>query len=311
MAGVSASHRPTEGRVLVVGSVNHDHFVDVDALPKGGETIPAQGFSTGLGGKGANQAVAAALAGATVAFAGAVGDDASGRFAQQTLARYGVDARALRAVSAPTGAAYITVDAAGENIIVVVSGANTMVGADALDVAEAPAIIVTQGELPSAVIAAAAQTAERTGVRFLLNLAPVIAIAAEHLAVSDPLVVNEHEAAVLLDRDAPDTAADALEMAEALGRATRSVIVTLGAAGAIVKTNGSTAVHVPAASPPGPVLDTTGAGDAFVGVLAARLALGDSLEEGARVAATAAAIAVSRRGTIASYPDAAEIEHAQ
>lgn len=153
------------GRVLVVGSVNHDHFLIVNSLPAAGETVTARKSSDGLGGKGANQAVAATLAGADVTFAGAVGNDPSGAFAEETLARHGVDCRSLHHVDGATGAAYIAVDAAGENTIIVLPGANSTVGVDVLEHSEGvrPALVLTQGEVPLAGIAAAAQFASDRG----------------------------------------------------------------------------------------------------------------------------------------------------
>jgi ribokinase len=301
--------RTNAGEVMVVGSVNHDRFVTVDRLPTGGETVTGRSASEGIGGKGANQAVAASLAGARVIFAGAVGDDASGVLARQTLTRAGVDLQPLRTLSTPTGAAFITVDQDGENIIVVVPGANAAVGADVLSQVGAiePAIVVTQGELPIAAIHAAAQFAAAHGSRFVLNLAPVVDVPPELLQQADPLIVNEHEAARLLDCEAPASVKSAMDASELLSRRSRSLVITLGSAGAVVQTASAAPLHIAAPTPPGPVVDTTGAGDAFVGVLSARLAAGDSLYASAQTAARAASISVSRNGTIASYPSAAEI----
>jgi ribokinase len=304
----AAGNEPV-GDVLVVGSVNHDHFVLVDSLPSPGETVAARSSSDSLGGKGANQAVAASLAGAQVTFAGAVGDDASGVFARATFERYGVDHHALRVAERATGAAYITVDAAGENTIIVLPGANSSVGPEVLNDAAgvAPAIVVTQGELPLPAIAAAARFASDRGARFLLNLAPVVDVPVDVFAQADPLIVNEHEAARILGGEAPSTPDEALAVARLLGERARSVILTLGAAGAVIHSADAGTVHIPAATPPGLVVDTTGAGDAFVGVVAARLAAGDSLVAAGELAAVAAAISVSRHGTIDSYASAEEM----
>ena len=297
------------GHILVVGSVNHDHFLMVDALPTAGETVAARMAFDGLGGKGANQAVAASLAGAAVAFVGAVGTDPSGAFAHEAFLRYDVDDRFLQRVEGATGAAYIAVDAAGENSIIVLPGANVTVGSDALQAARGlhPALVLAQGEIPSAGIAAAARFALEHGSRFVLNLAPVVDLLPDLLHQADPLVVNEHEAARILGRDAPRNREEAFAAARMLGDRSRSVVLTLGAAGAVMHSGELGTIHIAAAVPPGPVVDTTGAGDAFVGVLAARLAAGDSLLTSCHVAARAASIAVSRYGTIDSYASASEM----
>ncbi|MBZ6371563.1 MAG: ribokinase [Microbacterium hominis] len=304
--------RPSRGagEVLILGSVNHDRFVTVDRLPAAGETITALSASEGIGGKGANQAVAAALAGARVTFAGAVGDDASGALARQTLVRMGVDDHPLRTMNTPTGAAFITVDEAGENTIVVLPGANGTVGPNALsDIgAREPSVVVTQGELPITAITAAAEFAAAHGSRFVLNLAPVLEVPAEVLRQADPLIVNEHEAAGILECDPPTSVTGALALSERLIGSVRSLVITIGSAGAVVQAAGAPPLHIPAPTPPGPVVDTTGAGDAFVGVLAARLAEGESLHASAQTAARAASISVSRAGTMTSYPGADEMD---
>lgn len=306
VAGANAG----SGRVLVIGSVNHDHCVTIDRLPAPGETVPATDMWDGLGGKGANQAVAASLAGAHVTFAGAVGDDASGRLAVETLDQFGVDNTSLRTVSGRTGTAYISIDSTGENVIVVHAGANATVGADIADLLDstAPAVVVTQGELPLEAIAAAADVAAARGSKFLLNLAPVVRVPEDVLAAADPLVVNEHEAAAALDQRPPQTVAAALRMATELAKGCRSVVMTLGSAGAVVVGADGVHAHVPSPPPPGRVVDTTGAGDAFVGFLAARLARGDDLIEAATWAARAASISVARWGTLASYPTRDEVD---
>jgi len=285
-------------RIAVVGSINQDAFVYVDAFPKAGETVLARDGATGLGGKGANQAIAAALLGASVSFIGAVGSDAAGSSALAALSADGVATDTIDARDdAATGAAYITVDAAGENTIIVHSGANAVVTAAgvtaALDRVDAPALVLAQGELPAVAVDAAAAWARGARLRFVLNLAPVIEVAPATLSAADPLVVNEGEAAELLGHASDDPAG---ELAAQLGT---SVVVTLGAAGASVAADGRTwALPSPK---PERVVDTTGAGDAFVGALAAALAAGHPLEYAVRVGVAAGSFAVQAGGTTTSY----------
>ena len=286
-------------RIAVVGSINQDSFVYVESFPKAGETVLAKDGATGLGGKGANQAIAAALLGASVSFVGAVGTDAAGSSALAALSADGVATDTIEARDdAATGAAYITVDAAGENTIIVHSGANAVVtGADvdaALARVDAPALVLAQGELPAVAVDAAAAWATAHAVRFVLNLAPVIEVAPATLSAADPLVVNEGEAAELLGQASDDPAG---ELAARLGT---SVVVTLGAAGASVAADGRTWTQP---SPkPAAVIDTTGAGDAFVGAVAAALAAGHPLEYAVRVGVAAGSFAVQAGGTTTSYP---------
>jgi ribokinase len=292
--------------VVVVGSVNADLVVTVDRYPGPGETVPGRGGTVLPGGKGANQAVAAARLGATVALVGAVGDDAYAETATTCLRDAGVDLTALARRPGPTGLAVVTVAADGENTIVVVPGANATVSpADVAahgDVIAAAAVVVVQGELPRETTEAAARA---TRSRLIVNLAPAGALDPAVLRRADPLVVNEHEAGyalALLDPTA--TAADGIALATALGDAgVPSVVVTLGGAGAVVF-SGDTVDHL--AAPAVPVRDTTGAGDAFVGALAARLAAGDDLPGAARFAVRVGAYSVQRPGAQPSYPGAAD-----
>lgn len=315
--GVGASAvAVSSGRVIVLGSANVDAVTFVDAFPQPGETVLARDARTGLGGKGANQAVAASLTGASVEFAGAVGDDASGEFVREVLEANGVGTAALSALAgALTGSAAIAVDAAGENTIIVSSGANGQLtpewvrgesvaalfgGADAAGAA-AP-VGLAQGELPAAVVAEFAELCAERGARFVLNLAPVIAVEDAVLRRADPLIVNEGEALAVLGEPAAAelSVADAMLLAQNLAKTSPSVVITLGAAGAVLVDAAGTASHV--ASPkPARVVDTTGAGDAFVGALAARLASGDDLDTAARWGVAAGSCAVENAGAVDSY----------
>ena len=301
--------RPT-GTVVVVGSLNVDQVVTVDRHPAPGETLVATSFALLPGGKGANQAVAAARRGAPTVMVGSVGRDGAAQVSTSLLADSGVDVTHVRAVEAPTGLATVTVDRTGENTIVVVPGANASTGAEAVlaasDTVASAAVVVLQGEVPADGIAAAATAA--TG-RVLLNLAPVVPVGRQVVLAADPLVVNEHEAALVLAQLVPDTVVPTDEAAligalRSLG--IRSVVVTLGARGALVSDGehdaGDRPVVVAVPSPRVTAVDSSGAGDAFVGALAAGLAAGEPLLEAARQAVRVGAFAVQGVGTQPSYP---------
>jgi len=276
------------GRVCVVGSANLDLVASTLRLPAPGETVLGTDYAEHAGGKGLNQAVAAARAGATTTFIGAVGRDDAGRFLLDQLAGAGIDTVVERSAR-PTGRAVITVDAAGENSIVVVAGANAEVRVTAVPPAE---VLLTQLEVPLAAVAAALELARAAGTRTVLNPAPAVQLPDRLLPLVDVLVPNEHELGLI-------GSADAL-IAAGVG----AVVTTLGAAGVRVITHDQE-WHVP----PFPVepVDTTGAGDAFCGALAARLAAGDPLDLAVRAAAAAGALATTRRGAVPSMPTAVEI----
>jgi len=289
------------GTVLVVGSVNADLVVGVERRPGAGETVLGSELATFPGGKGANQAVAAARLGASVAFLGRVGTDSFGGFLRETLQREGVGVSQLRAEPGASGVALITVDPAGDNAIIVAPGANarlTPAGVrEAAALFEASAVVTAQLEIPLEAVMAAAALAARAGARFILNVSPARQAGDQLLAAADPLVVNEHEAAFLAgtgERDAPERQARAL-----LALGARSVVITLGAGGAYAA-DASGAALVP--SPAVTVVDTTGAGDAFAGALAWRLSLGDPLRAATAFAARVGAAAVTGRGAQGSYP---------
>ncbi|MDR1768875.1 MAG: ribokinase [Propionibacteriaceae bacterium] len=290
--------------VVVVGSVNLDDILRMDKLPGPGETVLAVGAGRALGGKGANQAVASALAGAPTRFAGCVGDDAAGRFLRDQLSGYGVGVDDLRVVAeAGSGRALILIEDGGENSIVVESGANHLVDAGAgvrlVEALPADSVVLTQGELLPVVIDAVAAACAARGLRFVLNLAPPAGVSAQTLAVADPLVVNEIEAAqVGID-------AAAFAAGESVAYPSRSLVVTLGRAGSALSEAGGAVETV--ASHAVPVVDTTGAGDAFVGTLVAGLARGDSMGGAARLASAAAAFCVTRLGAAPSYGTPQEI----
>lgn len=282
-------------RVVVVGSANVDQVFRVAVIPAPGETVLSSGFSTALGGKGQNQAVASARAGAATAFIGALGDDAFGSSIRAGLAADGIRTEGVREVDAPTGTALIAVDDSGENTIIVEAGANALLqlgDPDAAAIAAAE-LLVLQLEIPLETATRAAVLAAEAGTRVLLNAAPVRELPAELLAHVDILVVNEHEGAFL----ARDGDVSALAPV---------VIVTLGAEGAVVHERGAPGARI--AAPQVSAVDTTGAGDTFCGALAALLAEGAPLVDAVRFAVAAASLSVQSAGAVPSIPRRADID---
>ncbi|MFJ3661072.1 ribokinase [Streptomyces sp. NPDC090119] len=290
--------------LLVVGSANADLVVGVERRPGAGETVLGGDLAVHPGGKGANQAVAAARLGARTALLARVGDDGHGRLLLDSLGSAGVDTSAVLTGGAPTGVALITVDPSGDNSIVVSPGANARLTEDDVRAAVpgAARVVSAQLEIPLETVAAVVRALPE-GTRFVLNPSPPRPLPAEVLAACDPLVVNEHEARVLLDdADPGDDPADWARRLLALGP--RSVVVTLGAKGALVcDASGARAVPSVAVA----AVDTTGAGDAFTAALAWRLGAGEELAEAAAYAARVGAAAVTRRGAQESYPTGAEV----
>ena len=290
--------------VAVVGSLNLDLVIRVPELSGPGETVSGGDLFRNPGGKGANQAVAAARLGRRVAMVGCVGDDAARRELLGSLADAGVDTAHVRVVDGvPSGTAFITVGEDGENQIVVSPGANARLAAADVDAAgaalEAAAVTLLQLEIPLEVVAAAAATAAG---RVVLNPAPVRELPGGLLAGVDVLVPNRVELAQLAGAAVPETVEDAADLARRLPA--RAVVVTLGADGALV-VEGGQASHVPAV--PVTAVDTTAAGDAFCGGLADALAGGASLQEAARRAVRVAAAACLRPGAQASLPTPADL----
>lgn len=290
---------------MVIGSINEDVELLVPRAPKPGETLTAKRTARRPGGKGANQAVAVARAGAPVQMIGRIGADPAGARMLEALRDEHVDTHAVAALpGVPTGTAYITVTADGENTIVLERGANARLSPGdvvaeraALDGA---AVMLAQLEVPVDTVTAAVQAAHDAGVRAVVTLAPAQPVPDALLAGLDPLLVNEHEAGFLLggrgggDRDR-DVAEDPEECARRLlGMGPRSVVITLGAAGAVVADR--TGVWRVPAGTVDEVVDTTGAGDAFAGALAAALAHGASLADAVGAGMAAGAQAVGRAG---------------
>ena len=294
--------------VLVVGSVNRDYVCRVEVLPAPGQTVLGGEAWVGSGGKGGNQAVAASMLGARTALVARVGDDDDGRALAADLAGARVDTADLAVTDARTGVAFVLVDAQGENSIVVAPGANERL--DPASVARAVrhrlvagGVLVTQAEIPVPAFDAAVRTAAEVGCRAVVNLAPYRRVDDAVLALCDPLVVNESEASGLLGRPVR-RASGALEAAPDLLRLCRSVVVTVGAEGAVVA-DGDGVQLIEARRVE--VVDSTGAGDAFIGAVAAALSAGHDLRPAARIAVLAGTHAVTRPGAQASFASAAEL----
>jgi ribokinase len=293
--------------IVVVGSLNLDLVVRVPRLPAEGETALAGSYAEHHGGKGANQAVAAARAGGDVTMVGRVGRDAAGPRLRSSLASEGVDVRHVTTSDEPTGRALIEVDDAGANRIVVVPGANGDwnggdVPSDAITAAE---LLVLQREVPDEVVAAAVRHAHAAGVPVLLNAAPADGFDAGLLGSNDRLIVNAHEAASLLGGD-PERPGDPEVAAATLARrGPGDVVITLGADGALAAGRSGT-VRV-AGFPVRPV-DTTGAGDAFAAAFAVAWSERASLGAALRFACAAGAEATLQPGAQPSLPSRAAIE---
>jgi len=289
------------GYVLVVGSINIDLVVSLDRLPGRGETVTGGSFARYAGGKGANQAVAAARLGASVAFVGAVGGDELGAASLADLRAEGIDtSRVATLAGTPTGVALIAVDATGENQIAVASGANGLVDGALVESAlvrlpvVGGACFLANLELPDEAVLAGARHARSQGMTLLINPAPARELTAELVSLEPILVPNEHEAAALTGEHDPIEAGRLLA-----ARTGAPNIVTIGAQGAIVVADGRVE-RIPA--PFLEVVDTTGAGDAFAGALAAELAAGSELIDAARVAVRAASLSVTARGARTGMP---------
>ena len=295
------------GTLTVVGSINADLTSRVKRHPNPGETLLGSGGGITAGGKGANQAVAAAYLGANVAFVGAVGKDPYVEPALKHLRDSGVDLSHVAEVDDTTGIAIITVSDDGENTIVVIPGANAHVDSAFVQERTAPIeqadIVLLQGEIPADGFAAAVAAASG---RVIVNLAPVVEVDKKALLAADPLIANEHEGGLILDQLGVKASSDApKDLAQSLIDAGfNSVVLTLGAEGALVATGGEL-VDIP--TPKVTAVDTTGAGDAFAGALCARLLAGDELVQAATFAARVGATSTLRNGAQASYPKEADV----
>ncbi|WP_116947381.1 ribokinase [Jiangella endophytica] len=291
-------------RIVVVGSLNVDRTYRVDRLPAAGHTIHATSRSTAAGGKGANQAVAAALLGADVALVGAVGTDAGGDDLVASVAAAGVDVTGIVRVDAPTGEAVVLVDADAENLIVVSGGANLRLDAAAVTSAMREArFVVTGFEVPDDAVVAAAARAGELGARFVLNPSPMRRLPGGLLGSGAVLVVNEHELAMLVGDRRPvgEGAQEASERFDGC-----DVLVTLGPRGALLY-DASTRRRAEIVAAPVDAVDTTGCGDAFMGALVAGLAAHLDPVEAATRAVEAGAFVATRPGAQSSYPTSEDL----
>lgn len=308
------TNAPNGGRIVVVGSLNADLTIYTERLPLPGETLHGSGFAVNPGGKSANQAVAAARLGGAVTLIGAVGNDANGAMLLASTAGAGVDVTRVRHTAEPTGVAVISVDAAGENSIIIAAGANGTLAPEHVDPAafDGAAVVGLCLEVQLATVQAAAQAGHDAGARVLLNLSPYARIPQALAGLTDVLLVNAHEASQFLggfEMPAPEAPEVEWEPAAAqfAAHGLAQVLVTLGSQGSVVLDSTSATPVVRIAPTRVDAVDTTGAGDAFTGGVAARLAAGDSLVDAARYASVSAAMAATRKGTQTAYPTAAEV----
>jgi ribokinase len=295
------------GRVIVVGSINIDLVVHVERLPRPGETVAGGDLARHHGGKGGNQAVAAARLGASVAFVGAVGSDDFGESALAALAAEGVDTAHVRRLDRPTGVALIIVGGAGQNVIAVAPGANSGVDEPAVEQALRDLgvgggdVVLASREVAPTAVSAALRDGRRAGATTILNPAPPDGLDAATARMADVLTPNQAELS-RMGGSRERTAALARLMAE---DATRWLAVTLGAAGALLVGPGGDERRFPA--PRVEAVDTTGAGDAFNGALAALLAQGRGMPEAVPEAIAAASYSTLRRGAREGMVTAAQL----
>ena len=298
--------------IVVVGSLNADLVVRVRRFPQPGETIDGQGFARYPGGKGANQAYAAARLGGSAAMVGLVGDDEPGTWLVRHLRAVGVDTAAVgHAPSEPTGVALITIDAGGQNHIVLVPGANACMTAHVLERAAGliggAAVVMLQLEVPIDTVVAAARAAKAAGAIVVLDPAPARPVPDELLRLADYVTPNETELAALTGGGVTGSIDDIIRRVGALNaRGSRRVVVKCGEAGAYLFVEGHPTVHWAAHAVQ--AVDTTAAGDAFNAAFAVALAEGAEAAAAGRFAAAAAAISVTRAGAQPGMPDRREVE---
>ncbi|NUR70228.1 MAG: ribokinase [Hamadaea sp.] len=306
-------------KIVVVGSVNLDLVATAAVLPRPGETVLGDSFTTVPGGKGANQAIAAQYAGADVTFVGAVGEDAFAQQVRDNMAQAGLDLTLLRTVPGPSGVALIAVDDSGENFIVVAPGANSklteLTEADRAAIAAADALVM-QLEIPLEIVQEAAQVARDAGVPVLLNAAPARSLPADLLALVDVLIVNLIEAQMVLGdkidssaRRSPSASArgmHAYSLMERLRQIAPKVVLTVGADGAFYADRDGTWMQIPA--PKIDAVDTTAAGDGFVGAFAVAYTEGKPIADTLAWACAAGAIGATRLGASSSLALREEID---
>ncbi len=298
-------------KIVVVGSINMDLVVRMPRIPNPGETLLGGRFKTFPGGKGANQAVAAARLGANVVMVGCVGDDAFGREMLDTFNREGIDASRVKVLpDEATGVALIQVDGTGQNSIAVASGANyRLVKADIITALEGIGnfdVLVMPFEIPDEAINSAAKIASGRGARVVINPAPARMIGDQLLAITDVLIPNEFELALIAGMETKTEDGIIQAAAKMLSYGLKSLVVTLGNKGAMLFDEGSIfGTYIPAC--PVKAVDSTAAGDCFVGAVAVGLCEGKPLRAALEFAAAAAAISVTREGAQPSLPNREEV----
>ena len=290
--------------IAVVGSAMIDLTAYAAVIPAPGQTLEGDLFTTGFGGKGANQAVIAAHCGAEVHFVGKLGRDLFGDSIAENFKKLGIDSEYVERSDTPNGVAHIWVDANGENRIIIIPGANHEIESkkaiEAIESIAGLAVVVAQCEIKQEVTLAAFSAAKKRGCVTILNPAPYQPLSEELLAVTDWIIPNETEFKELLGQD--PTSDEVLKKF----RPGKNSIVTLGSEGAVLITSEGnlTRVSAPKVNP----VDTTGAGDAFVGVFAFGLASGKNPEDAMKLGVKVASMSVTRKGAQSSYPSQAEID---
>lgn len=306
----STSSEDSRTGVVVVGSVTADLTTFSRRLPARGETIHGDDFTLVLGGKGANQVIAAARAGAPASFVACVGDDLFRDMIVEGLTEAAVDITHLRTVPGPSGIAHIRVDASAQNDIVIVPLANSALSIEQVDaaltaLAPTTAVLLTQLEIPTELAVHAARTAHALGITVVLDPAPAVPLPEETWASVDIVTPNETEAALLTGIPVTDVDSAVAAGRWFLDRGVRTAVVTMAGEGAIVVSAEGVRHFAPFRVEP---VDTTAAGDAFSGYLGTALAAGSEIEDAVRLASAAGALAVTRRGASPSLPLRAEVD---
>jgi ribokinase len=288
------------GEIVVIGAANTDLTAYVDRIPDGGETIHGNNFTTGFGGKGANQAVAAKRAGANVTLITGLGADIFGENTKTHLEAEGIDTSAIFYGQQPSGVAHIWVDAEGENRIIIIPGANLELSTEFISNTVLKctniSIVIAQCELPQDFAIAAFKSAKTKKATTILNPAPAIKLSSELIALSDWIIPNQIEFESLANES---NGKDLIEKMKNF-YPDKNLLVTLGAAGAIMRANNGEIIEV--AAPKTEVIDTTGAGDGFVGAFAAALNSGSEMRTSLEFAIKFASNSVSKKGAQSSYP---------